>query len=132
MPWRINSDPNTVERVVAGLSYLTFGMAGLIYLLLTKERAQSTQFRFHTFLAMFTWLLLVLFQWAASFMGHLLFPLFSFAGAFGTTMVTAVNGLFTLLGIVFYLVLLYGAVMAFLGKFAEVPLISNVVHRNMR
>ncbi len=134
MPWRIQSEPTTMERVIGGISYLTAGIAGLLYMLLTRtSHDQSMQFRFHTFQSIFLSVILVLFDWGVSFLTHLLLPLLSLGG-------TAVGGSVTwiffsglsILTKAFYLLFLYGAIMAFLGKFAEVPYISNIVRHNMR
>lgn len=133
MPWRSQMQPTTWERIVAGLCYLTFGLAGLIYMLLNKGTAQSQLFRFHMYQAVFLSIIAVLFQWA---MGPLLSIFFGILGATAPAAVPPLmNGVGLVLDVLtktFYLLLLYGAVWAFLGKFAEVPFISGVVRQNMR
>lgn len=135
MPWRSQMQPTVIEKIVAGLCYFTFGMTGLIYMLVTKggPSAMSQLFRFHMYQAVFLSIIAVLAQWA-------LIPLLGiFMGIVGAVAPNSVPIIGTGLGFVFdvlqktfYLLLLYGAVWAFLGKFAEVPFISNVVRQNMR
>lgn len=133
MPWRLQSEPTTVERIVGGVSYLTAGIVGLLYMLLSKNGGQSTQFRFHTFQSMFLAIIFVLFRWAVTFLNDLTGPmLLAIGGDTGRLLYTGVAQLFGILTTAFSLLFLYGAIMAFLGKFAEVPFVSNIVRYNMR
>lgn len=133
MPWRSQSDPSKLEKVAAGLSYFTFGMTGLLYLLLSKGGGQSQLFRFHMYQAVLLSIVAMLVGWA---LGPLLSIAFQIMGAVAPQVVpvaaTAIGWTTLVLTNTFYLLLLYGAVWAFLGKFAEVPFISNVVRQNMR
>lgn len=133
MPWRLASEPTTMEKICAGLSYFTFGLAGLIYMLLQKTQNQSDLFRFHMYQAVFLCILATLFNWAIQPLLGIILPLVgAVAPAVAAAGATAAFAIGTVLSGIFSLVLLYGAVMAFLGKFAEVPFISNLVRRNMR
>jgi uncharacterized membrane protein len=64
MPWRLQSEPNLKENIIAGLSYLTFGMAGLIYTLVTGQRGQSQVFRFNFIQSILLWIIAALFNMA--------------------------------------------------------------------
>ena len=133
MPWQSHSAPTMIERVIAGLSYMTAGIAGIIYLLVTRNSAQSQLFRFHAYQSILLVLILMLIRWGSSFLMHMLGPLFALAGP--ETGVMLFNGTafaFDIFEKAYYLLLVYGAIMAFLGKTAEVPFISNVVRQNMR
>lgn len=132
MPWRSQFGPSNLERIIGGLCYLTFGLAGLIYILLKKGGQQSQLFRFHMYQAVFLSILSVMASWA---LGPLVSILLNILGAVAPAAVpgiaTVIGFVFDVVGKAFYLLLLYGAVMAFLGKFAEVPYISGVVRQNM-
>ncbi len=133
MPWRSQSEPSKMEKAAAGLSYFTFGMTGLLYMLLSKGGNQSQLFRFHMYQAVLLSILAMLVNWA---LRPLLSIGFQIMGAVAPAVVPVAELTIGWINLVltntFYLLLLYGAVWAFLGKFAEVPLISNVVRQNMR
>lgn len=50
------------------------------------------------------------------------------AGAVGT----AIDGLLLLINGLIYLLLIYGLIFALLGKYAEIPVISSLVRKNIR
>ena len=133
MPWRLQGQPTTVEKICAGLSYLTFGIAGLLYTVLSKSGNQSQLFRFHFMQSIMLWILATLLGWGSG-------PLVEIVAAIMKGVASgALPGFLLGYGIVvniltysFYLLLIYGAVLAFLGKSAEVPFISNLVRQNMR
>jgi uncharacterized membrane protein len=133
MKWRLQGEPTVMERVLAGLSYGTFGIAGLLYMLFSKSGSQSQVFRFHFFQSILLWIIFTLVSWGAGplldITAHLLAAIApqALAPTIGTVLFCA-----SVLTKAFYLLLLYGAVLAFLGKFAEVPFISNLVRQNMR
>jgi uncharacterized membrane protein len=133
MPWRLQSEPTTAERICGGLSYLTFGIAGLLYMILSKSGSQSQLFRFHFFQSVLMSILGMLIGWAAE---PLLQIVMSIMGAVAPSVVSgfasSVGFIAIILTNTFRLALLYGAVWAFLGKFAEVPFISDIVRQNMR
>lgn len=134
MPWRLQSEPTIAEKICGGLSYFTFGIVGMIYMLFfSKNGTQSQLFRFHFFQAILLSIIAMLIRMAA---GPLITILFNLIGAVAPGAVVPLGnalGLTTeIIGNAFSLLLLYGAIMAFLGKFAEVPFISNVVRQNMR
>jgi uncharacterized membrane protein len=134
MPWRLQSEPTVAEKVSGGLSYFTFGVAGLIYqLFFCKGEQPSQQFRFHFFQAVILSILAMLVQMAV---GPLLDIVMQIVSAVAPAALPPLVGGIAITGLIiskaFYLLLIYGAVLAFLGKFAEVPLISNIVRQNLR
>jgi uncharacterized membrane protein len=131
MPWRHQADPTVVEKVIGGLCYFTFGIIGLIYVLFfNKGGLQSTSelFRFHFIQS-------ILLGFFAMLVGWMFPPAFELLnGLLGAVIAPALPVLMYVIGIVqkaWFFLLVYGAVLAFLGKFAEVPVISNVVRQNM-
>lgn len=134
MPWRLQSEPTLAEKVCGGLSYFTFGVVGLIYqVFFTKDQATSQLFRFHFFQSIVLSLLSMLVAFAAQPLLDIVFKvLFAIVPALQNPVSTVVVfGAMALQG-AFTLVLAYGAIWCFLGKFAEVPFISDIVRQNMR
>jgi uncharacterized membrane protein len=133
MPWRLQGQPTTIERICGGLSYLTYGIAGLLYILLSKNSGQSQLFRFHMYQAVFLCILGTLFSWAINpLVGIITNVMAAFAPGAAAALASAVGMITIVVSGGFTLVLIYGAVCAFLGKFAEVPFISPLVRQNMR
>ncbi len=134
MPWRLQSEPTVTEKILAGLCYPTFGIVGLIYILLKKDSSQNQVFRFHFIQSIILWIICMLVGMAASTLIPLL--LAGLAAVMpGDALVNAnqaINWGSIVIQNAFYLLLAYGAIFAFLGKYAEVPLISRVVRQNMR
>lgn len=133
MPWINQRKPETVERVIAGLCYLSGGLIGLLYIILTGSRGQSNFFRFHFLQAILLAILGFLFNWCFSIMSNILGGM---AGLFGGGQTAAMAFMYIGMGVgiimkAAFLLLLYGLICAFLGKYAEIPVVSNIVRRNM-
>jgi uncharacterized membrane protein len=136
MPWiNQSSQPSTTERVIGGLCYLTFGLLGLLYIIISGRSSQSPFFRFHFLQSIVLGIIGLLLSWTAqvfmSLMGGLLSML---AGAIGPAAMQIAFGLniaFDAITKACFLLLIYGMLFAFLGKYAEIPFISNLVRRQM-
>lgn len=135
MPWyNLNeSKPSILERIIGGVCYLTMGLVGLLYIIISGRSGQSTFFRFHFLQSIILGIIGVLLNWTSgiflSLLGGIL-RMFSpeIAG-------TAAYWLdFSIVNILraAYLLLVYGMIWAFLGKYAEIPFISNLVRQQMR
>lgn len=127
-----NLTPDTKQKVIVALSYLTSGIVGILYVILSKNRDESYFFRFGFFqsvvVAIIGWLLGSVFST----------PLMSVFST-GSQMITsgAIPDIMTLIafvvGFVFGVALPgYGAIMALLGKSAHIPVLSPLVQRNLR
>lgn len=122
-----------VERIIAGLCYISGGLIGLLYIIISRSQSQSMFFRFHFLQSMVIVALAFLFNLTGSVLLNILGGVFTAsnfaAGAVGLQYVAVgiswIEKLMMLVG-------LYGMVMAFLGKFAEIPLLSPLVRQNMR
>jgi uncharacterized membrane protein len=137
MPWRSQQDsPTALERVVAVLCYLTMGLAGIVYIILSRSSSQSNFFRFHFLQSIILGILAILLNWAAGAAGFMVLPLFNLLdGVMPGTGGQIANGVGFLLAnimVAFSLLPIYGLIFAALGKFAEIPFISNVVRQQMR
>jgi uncharacterized membrane protein len=132
MPWRLQSEPNIKENIIAGVSYLTGGIAGLIYTLLTGQGKQSRVFRFNFIQSILLSIIATLFSAAGRPLVTLIAGGLSLISpAAGAVTGSAMLMVFGAVSNIFLLLLLYGAFFAFQGKFAEVPFISKVVRQNM-
>lgn len=115
------------------MSYVTFGMTGLLYILLSKQSTQSQWFRFNMYQAVFLSILGMLVAWAITpLMGIIFGVMGAFAPAAAAQGAAFVGGIFGIFSTVYYVLLIVGAVMAFLRKSPEIPYISPLVRQNMR
>lgn len=128
------SGPEPIERVVAGLCYCSFGMVGLLYLLLKGGRGNQSPFLQFNFLqSIVLGLISFLVKIAAATIANILGGLVGLISASAATVITAPLGLLTeLIAAASLLLLVYGAIWAFLGKQPEIPLISKLVRQQMR
>lgn len=134
MPWINQKNPETIERIIAGLCYLSGGLIGLLYIIISRSKSQSMFFRFHFLQSMILVVIGVLLSWTVSITMNILGGV---AGLFGSG--SAVGPGLEIFATVVewimkggFLLLIYGMIMAFIGKMAEIPLISPLVRQNMR
>jgi uncharacterized membrane protein len=133
MPWMNDSAPSAADRVVSGLCYLTMGLVGLLYIIISGSRGQGQFFRFHFLQSIILGIISLLLSWSSN-----LFVMFltSIAGLLGADFASQVGGWVVFaVGIVAkagLLLIVYGTIWAFLGKYAEIPFISNIVRQQMR
>lgn len=136
MPWRSQDSATPLERVVAVLCYLTAGLAGIVYIILSRSSSQSNFFRFHFLQSIILGILSILLTWTGSALAMIIVPLFTMLdNALPGTGGQIANGIGFVLSIAmraFSLLPVYGLIFAALGKFAEIPFISNVVRQQMR
>lgn len=117
------SGPATMEKVVGALCYLTGGIAGIIYIIISRSSYQSEFFRFHFLQAIVISIISLLLGWCVNFFYVLVPP--------GLIPVSA--GLVqTVVSLPFFLLAIYGLVSSLLGKYCEIPWLSNVVRNQMR
>jgi len=136
MPWVNQNQPTALERVVGGLCYMTFGLAGLLYMIVSGRRGQTQFFRFHFLQSIILGIIGLLLSWASSIFFTLLQGLTGvLTPVLGNVAPAAQFWITQAVIVVFnatYLLLIYGMIWAFLGKFAEIPFISNIVRQQMR
>ncbi len=136
MPWRSQDKATALERVVAVLCYLTAGLAGIVYIILSRSSTQSDFFRFHFLQSIILGILAILLSWCVGSLGFITMPLATMlTEALPGTGAQIYNGLAFVAQAVlgaFALLPFYGVIFAALGKNAEIPFISNVVRQQMR
>lgn len=130
MPLPKLGPPGTLERTVAGLSYLTFGIAGVIYIIATGQKGLSDFFNFHFRQAIILSILCFLAGMATSALSSILAGTIGLINAqLASWVVSPMQLAAFIFDKVIYIVCLYGAIWAFLGKYAEIPLISSLVNK---
>lgn len=131
---RGNDGPPGLERAIAAVCYLTSGLAGILYIIFSRSGGRSDFFRFHFLQSIIIFMMDFLIQWIFNFMGMsvgmftnaFLQPDMAFAPA---NLIGMLAG--AVLGAL-YLLPLYGLIMAALGKYAEIPFLSDMVWRQIR
>ncbi|HEY9869545.1 MAG TPA: hypothetical protein V6D08_10305 [Candidatus Obscuribacterales bacterium] len=136
MPWIIDKNPTALERVIAGVCYLTAGLAGLLYIIISGRSGQSSFFRFHFLQSIILYIIGLLLSWASGILltlvGGMLGMIDNMSPGLGVQ-IGSFLGVSIDIGLkVGFLLLLYGMIFAFLGKYAEIPFISNLVRQQMR
>lgn len=141
MPWRQQDNPTGLERVISVLCYLTAGIAGILYIIISRSSYQSNFFRFHFMQSIILGLIALLLSWANGFFTGTMIPLLTITffqlldGLMPGTGGMIANGIVMLVQaiiVAFGLLPVYGLIFAALGKYAEIPFISNVVRQQMR
>lgn len=127
-----------LERIISALSYITFGMAGVVWIIvcyITKNQMssfcsyniyQSIFFAvFIYILSLFCSIVMGLLS-AVPFLGKLIndFAIF-FAG-------TPVYFGYSLWGLIIFLIICYLAIFSFFGRYPYLPFISDVIGSNFR
>lgn len=123
------------DRIISGLTCLTWGLVGFIWIIISHIRGQSLSSfsRFHIFQSIMIFIgIYVLGLILSIFLGFI--QLMPFVGPFVANIVYFVSGyplVFGLSATTFFVQALavYMAVFSFMGKYAEVPGISNYIRR---
>jgi uncharacterized membrane protein len=136
MPWINPRGPDAVEKIISGLCYLSFGLIGLLYIIFSGKSSNSGFFRFHFMQAIILGILGVLLNWTSSAFYSIVHGIFGLFGnglaSVDATVMTAIGTIIDILAKVGILLNLYGMIWAFLGKYAEIPLLSNMVRQQFR
>ncbi len=134
MRWNKSSQPMVVERAVAGICYLTAGLAGLLYIILSGNSNQSLFFRFHFLQSIILGIILFLLGMTGNIMANILSGILGLfhSEQLSIVILTPVGWVLRILSGLIFLALAYGAIWAFLGKQAEIPGISRLVRQQMR
>jgi uncharacterized membrane protein len=136
MPWNNQRTPDVVEKIISGLCYLSFGLIGLLYIILNGKSSNSGFFRFHFLQAILLGILGVLLNWTSS---AIVGVVAGILGLFGSSVATVDHTVMMVIGTGIDMIAkagillnLYGAVWAFLGKYAEIPFLSDLVRQQSR
>lgn len=136
MPWINHTEPTKWERIIAGFCYLTFGLVGLLYIILSGRSGQSSFFRFHFLQSIILGIIGLLLSWCSgifvTIISAVLGMIDGLAPGIGTQLAYWLSQTIVIIVRAAYLLLVYGLIWAFLGKYAEIPFISDLVRRQMR
>ncbi len=133
---RENNSAYLIERIVAGFSYLTMGMAGFIWLIISlfTKAGLKPFLQYHIFQSIFISLafavLSIFVGWVSNILSFV--PFINKVVAqltFLLNMPLMFN--YSLIQTVIYVLLIYLAVMAFAGKYSYIPWISEIIDQNV-
>ena len=128
--------PYMIERIVAGLSYLTMGFAGFIWLIIGLiRRSNITKFlQYHIFQSIFISIGYVLLCLIFVFILNMLsmIPILNIVAAqialfFNMPLIFG----YSIIQTAIYILLFYLAITSFMGLYGRVPFISDIIDRNV-
>jgi uncharacterized membrane protein len=125
--------PETKERIVSSLCYLSMGFIGLLYIIFSGRNSQSPFFRFNFLQSIILGIFSCLLSWTEQAVFSILNGIFGLAGS--NVLPMLMSGIVLIAGLIAkfaYLLMLYGFIWAILGKQAEIPFLSNIVRQQMR
>lgn len=128
--------PYMIERIIAALTYLTMGMVGFIWLIIglfTKARLKPF-LQYHIFQSIFISLAFAVLSIFVSWVSNILsfIPIINRIVAQITFLLNMpVVFDYSLLQAVIYLLLIYLAVTAFIGKYSYIPWVSDIIDQNI-
>ena len=129
--------PFMIERIIAGLSYLTMGLVGFIWLIIGLiRRAGLTKFlQYHIFQSIFISMGYVLLCLIFGFLLNLL-SMIPFINILAAQIAMFFNmPLFfgySIIQTIIYILLFYLAITSFLGLYSRIPFISDIIDQNVR
>ena len=129
--------PFMIERIVAGLSYLTMGFAGFIWLIIGLiRRAPLTKFlQYHIFLSIFISIGYVLLCLLLGFILNLL-SFIPFINILAAQIALFFNAPvffgYSIIQTAIYVLLFYLAITSFLGLYSRIPWVSDIIDQNIR
>lgn len=126
------SNTDTLERLIAALCYLTLGMAGLIYTIIQGRYARTNFFRFHFLQSILLGIFGMLINWTSSIFVSIVGGILQMIPGMGPEMIMVLPLAVSWILRIGMLLLLYGLVMALLGKEAQIPMVSNIVRQQLR
>lgn len=136
MAAKFQKNSETIMRLMSALSYLTGGIAGLIYAILNGRSSKDDFFRYHFIQALLITMIFMFLCWCERGLGNVFAGLLGIFGATGA----GISGMlgaglsFVIFGcqIVYLLSVVAGVVQSARGKYLDIPGISKLVRSNMR
>ena len=129
--------PFMIERIVAGLSYLTMGLVGFIWLIVGLiRRTNLTKFlQYHIFHSIFISIGYVLLCLILGFVLNILslIPIINIVAAqialfFNMPMIFG----YSIIQTAIYILLFYLAITSFMGLYGRIPFISDIIEENTK
>ena len=135
-PYFNNSGSDKQIRIISALCYMSFGVVGLIYVLLNGKNNQSMFLRFHFVQSILLGCFYTLLNWLNCGMGQFFSGVFGLIGGAGANIgVPVLMGLsYLIMGVQAFIIIgcVYGLIWALRGKYADMPVVSKIVRNNVR
>ncbi|HIA53255.1 MAG TPA: hypothetical protein EYN91_14395 [Candidatus Melainabacteria bacterium] len=126
------SNTDGLERIMAGLCYLTLGLAGLIYTIIQGRYARTTFFRFHFLQSILLAIMGILINMTAGIFANVVGGMLQLIPGASVEMIAWLPTAIGWVVQIGYLLLLYGLVFSLMGKEAEIPIVSKIVRQQLR
>ena len=135
MAWIRNDEPEVLEKGVSAATYLPcwigFGI-GILFILFNGKGCNNRFFRFNFYQGALLGLLGSVIIMAMGYLVGLMEGLLAMAGLSMAEAGQAAGYVIWSFMVAFQLLALYGLVFSLLGRFAEIPFISDVIRQNIR
>ncbi len=128
----IGSRTENVERLMAAFSYMTLGLGGLVYTLLSGRYARTNFFRFHFLQAILLGIFGTLIGWTSNAFVEIIGGILQLIPGAGPQMILFIPMTINLVLKAGLLLCLYGIIMSFLGREAPMPVITKLVRQQLR
>ncbi len=123
-------------RVMSAASYLTYGIAGLIYVIANGRYSKNMFFRFHFVQAILLSIFNTFISWMGSALGNTVGGILGLFGpaAAGASGIVGSGIILVMQGVqlIYLLAVIAGVVQSFRGKYLEIPGVSKLVRSNTR
>ena len=135
--WNRDVEPGIGEKAISALCYFPMGFfIGIGYILFNGAGSNNKFFRFNFFQSIILQILITIIQMGSqSVTGIFVSFIKAAGGALGGVPYNVIEAIYMTVGIfvtAFSLLLFYGIIWTILGKYAEIPFISDVVRQNLR
>jgi hypothetical protein len=139
MPYFKDSKQELLEKGISALCYISCGLIGLLYVLVSGKNARTAPlFYFHFLQSIILGILSFLLGWTGSVLKQiamgitgLIFGLFPGGTLVSMVVGSAIDWFLFAINSVLYVLMIYGVVFALLGKYAEIPVLSKLVRKNL-
>ncbi len=135
MVWIRNDKPEVLEKVVSAATYLPcwigFGV-GILFILFDGKGNKNAFFRFHFYQGALLGLLGTVIVMGMGYLVGLIDGLLGVVGLGSVEVSGATSLVIQSFFLAFLLLDVYGFVFALIGKFAEIPFISDVIRQHIR
>lgn len=136
MPINLNRPNDTVSKLVSAACYLTYGIAGLIYIIANGRDKDAIFFRMHFMQSILVGAFATLLAWGGGFFAS---TIGGILGLFGPGAASVQGGAMQIISLllqgiqlVSLLIAIAGVVQCLRGKYLEIPFISKLVRANLR
>lgn len=134
---KFQSNISILERIIASLSYITMGMAGFIWLIISLfTKAPLKKFlQYHIFQSIFISITIFIISYIINFCCNILsiIPFLSKLIAQVTFLLNMPIFIqYSIIQIIIYLFIIYLAISSLLGLYSYVPWVSGIIAQNVR